>query len=98
MILDMERTSLKFSKVANLIGVKDDKRMLTIIGLVSCLVFIAEVDNLADISALVDLVNELQVPNKLLILSIPRLDLNLIQNKSINFDVLINMEDTTGKS
>lgn len=95
-LLDFGQTSLKFSKVETLIGVKDDLRISTIFSQVSCLMTIAELDSLEGISALVDFVADLRVPNRHLLLFTRWLDLNLIQNISINFDVLISVQNASG--
>ena len=97
-LLDLGRTSLKFSKVETLIAAKEDPRILTIFSQVSCLTTIAELDTLEGISALVDFIADMQVPDRHLVLFTQsrRLDLKMIKNKSINFDVLLSVQDASG--
>ena len=96
-LLDLGRTTLKFFTVETLIGMKDDPRLLKIFSQVSCLMTVAELDKLEGISALVDFVADVHVPNRHLLLFTQRLDLNLLQNKSIHFDVLISVQNASGK-
>ena len=70
--------------------------MSSILEHTSCLVTIAEVSRIEDISQLVDFVNELRVPVKYLLLIVSKMDLNLLMNTNINFNIII-METSAGK-
>ena len=92
----MGRTFLRFSEVQKLIRVKDDQTMSSILGHSACLVTIAEVTRVEDISQMADFVNDLRVPMKYLLLIVSRLDLNLLGNTNLNYNILI-METSAGK-
>ena len=55
---------------------------------------IAEMKNEAEMSQLIDIVNEIRVSEKYLIIYIDTLNTVLLQNKTINFNVMINHRDT----
>ena len=63
--------------------------MVSILEHTACLVTIAEVSDIEDITELVEFFTELRVPMKRLLLIAPKLDINLLQNKNINFDILV---------
>ena len=72
-----------------LVGFQDDARLISIILSVSCLLVIAEANTNLEVSHVIDIVNEFRVSVKYLTIKIPELDLSILQNKTINFNVLI---------
>ena len=57
---------------------------------ISCLVTIVETDNIEDVLRLVEMVNELSVTKKYLLLIVPTFDSTIVQNITINFQVIVN--------
>ena len=67
----------------------DDQKISSILGHTACVVTIAEVSNLEDSTKLIDFVTGLRVPMKHLLLIAPKLDINLLLNRNINFDIQV---------
>ena len=74
----------------NLYEVKNDGKFRSLIARMSCLVTVAVMQNYAEISQLIDIVNEIRVSKKYLIIFTDTLDATLMQKRTINFNVIIN--------
>ena len=91
---EKERGRLSFDDVTQLLEVKDSGRFKSIMSSISCLVTIAVTDISEDVSLLIDFVHGLRLEGyrvtktELFVLA-PLLDHDLIQNKTINFNVMI---------
>ena len=79
-----------FGSVGKLLGIKDDKTLATVLTSSSCLSVIAQSTKVEDISNLVDLVSNIRVKNKYLVVQTPPLNTTLLQSKKINFNVMVN--------
>ena len=95
-LIDLEKTSIRFSDVQELFG-KLNQIMSAILGHTQCLVTIAEISTTEDISQLVDLIVGIGVPIKHLLLIGTDLDLNLLLKSKLNFDIQI-LDTSTGNS
>ena len=90
-----------FDDVNQLHGAKDGEQFGTIMSSISCLMTIAIVDGTDDISRLIDFVRGLRsegnrVAKTQLFVMVPYLDDGLLQNKTINFNVMI-MKNGAGR-
>ena len=94
------RSSLSFGDVNQLLGVKDSRSFKSIMSSISCLMTVAVTDSTEDVSRLIDFVRGLRlegyrVAKTQLLVMVPLLDHGLLQNKTINFNVMI-MENGPG--
>ena len=62
----------------------------SLINSISCLVTIVETDNNEEVLRLIEMVNELSVTKKHLLLILPTFDSTTVQNLTINFQVIVN--------
>ena len=83
------RIILRFKSVAHLLRFKDDKMIMNMLSSFSCLMTIADVSTDTEVLELVDTVTKFRVAKKHLIISIHKLDVASLQNKTINFNVVI---------
>ena len=81
-------STLRFSNAEELLKVKGNPQFQVILTTVTCLNIVVEAVG-DEVSQLIDLVNELKVERKSLLLKVPALDLSLMGNKTINFNVMI---------
>ena len=89
-ISDIGRQMIIFNNIQQLLNVRDDERFSSIIASTSCLVAIAETNISEEVSQLIDFMTDLRVTNKrLLVLMSTKLDINLLNGKRTNFNVLI---------
>ena len=79
-----------FGSVGKLLGIDDDTTLATVLTSSSCLSVIAQSTKVEDISNLVDLVSNIRVKNKYLMVQTPPLNTTLLQSKKINFNVMVN--------
>ena len=85
---------MRFSRVGKLLGIEDDTTLATVLTSSSCLSVIAQSTKMEDISNLVDLVSNIRVKNKYLMVQTPPLNTTLLQSKKINFNVMVNEVDS----
>ena len=83
-----------FDSVKELLGIKNDEDLATVLSSSNCLSTIARSTQLQDISNLVDLISNIKVKNKYLMVQTPPLNTTLLQSKKINFNVMINEVDS----
>ena len=62
---------------------------MSIMESISCLTTIVQAKNDLEASQMIDIVKQLRVPQKHLIITIPELNINYLQNLTINFNVMI---------
>ena len=94
------RSTLEFENVNQLLEVKNGERFKSIMSSISCLMTVAVTDSTQEVSLLIDFVRDLRsegyrVAKTQLLVMIPLLDHVLLENKTINFNVMI-MENGTG--
>ena len=89
-------TTIRFQNAELLLEVKDHPQFSVMLSTVKCL--IALVDTYVDdeVSQLIDMVNKLEVESKYLIfmVMVPSLNVTLLQNKTINYNVGIYQNHT----
>ena len=83
-----------FGSVGKLLGIDDDTTLATVLTSSSCLSVIAQSTKVEDISNLVDLVSNIRVKNKYLMVQTPPLNTTSLQSKMINFNVMVNEVDS----
>ena len=87
-IAEIGTSTLRFSNAEELLKVKSNPQFQVISTTVACLNIVVEADG-DEVSQLIDVVNELKVERKYLLLIVSALDLSLMRNKTINFNVMI---------
>ena len=81
--------SLRFRSLANLLVIKDDRRLMNIFSSISCLMTKANVSSNTEVSNVIDFVSALRVSKKHLTLFTSKLNDTSLQKKAINFNVVI---------
>ena len=79
--------------VKELLDDEYDHRFSKMMKSIACLSIKVEASKSDDILQLIDMVNKITVEKKTLHLIIPNLDLELLVNKTINFDVIVDHRD-----
>ena len=88
--LDFDVGFTRFSNAQQLLSAHDE-RLSGIIASTSCLATIVDIDSNDELSQLIDFVNNLHVKEKKLVAKLSfGLDTNMMQNRTINYDVAIN--------
>ena len=93
-VIEKGRSSLSFGDVNQLLGERDSGRLKSIISAISCLLTVAITDSTEDVLNLIDFVRGLRsegyrVAKTQLLVMVPLLDHILLENKTINFNVMI---------
>ena len=76
--------------MANLLRVEDDMRLMNIMKSISCLMTIAHVNHDTEASQLIDIVTKFRIAQKYLTIISNKFNMNYLQNKTINFNVMLN--------
>ena len=89
-----------FGDVNHLLQVRDSGRLKSIMSSISCLITIAMTDSSEEVSLLIEFVQGLRsegyrVAKAQLLVMVPSLELDMLQNNTINFNVMI-MENGPG--
>ena len=84
-----EGSVLRFRNVANLLRVEDKMRLMTILKSISCLMTIAHVNSETEASQLIDFVTTFQMAQKYLTIFNSNLNVTFLENKTINFNVML---------
>ena len=87
---DFGRGTIKFQSVQNLLQEKDDEKFRSLTARMSCLMTIAEMRRESEVSKLIDIINELKMAQKYLIVFVDTLNITLLHKQTINFNVIIN--------
>ena len=100
-VIEKGRSSLSFEDVNQLLEVKDSGGFMSMMASISCLMTIAICDSTVEVSRLIDFVRDLRlvgyrVAKTQLLVMVPYLDHSLLQNRTINFNVMI-MEHGAGR-
>ena len=83
-----------FGSIRQLLEIKDDKTLASVLSSLSCLSVIVQSIKVDDISLLVDFISNIRVKNKYLMAITSPLNTTLLQSKMINFNVMINQIDS----
>ena len=86
---DLGRGTIKFQNLGKLMEVKESKKFMSMTARMSCLVTMTQMNNDLEVSQLIDVMNELKIPKKYLIISMKTLNATLLEKKAITFDVII---------
>ena len=78
-----------FNSIRQLLDIKDDKNLARVMSSLSCLSINAVSTELKDISMLVDFIANIRVKRKYILVQTHPLNTSLLQNKKINFNVMI---------
>ena len=96
-LIDIGRDTLRFSNVGHFLKVKDDNTFQSIMTSITCLVALAEVNHTEEVSQLVDFVNEQRsVTKQLVVTQQSTLNATLIQNKRLNFNLIVHQREDGG--
>ena len=87
-LADIGTSSLLFKNANELLKVKSNPQFSLILARVKCLDIVVEANG-DEVSQLIDMVNDLKVGRKHLLLIVPALDLSVMKNKTINYNVMI---------
>ena len=88
---------MRFSNVDQLLKVKDDNTFQSIMASITCLMALAEVNHTEEVSQLVDFVNEQRSATKQLVVTQQsRLNATLIQNKRLDFNLIVHQREDGG--
>ena len=88
------RSTLRFENLAHLLKVESDRRLLNILASISCLMTIAHVSTDIEVSKLIDMMTKIRVDKKHLYIATHTLNLFSLQNKTINYNVVIHHKGT----
>ena len=88
------RSTLRFKNLAHLLKVESDTRLLNIFASISCLMIIAHVSTDIEVSKLIDMVAKIRVDKKHLYIATHQLNLDSLQNKTINYNVVFHHKGT----
>ena len=104
-LTDLGKGSIKFESFNQLKHQADGEKLRSLLMSMSCLMTIIEMSNEMHLSEMIDIVNGLQIAKKYLIIYIEMLNVTMLANRTINFNVMINHrgkgvlnknQDTTG--
>ena len=84
---DFERPAMKFRGAKDLLEVKDHPKMSTIMSKISCLVTSVETDQDDEVSLLINMLNDMKVERKHLLLIVSKLNKTILNEKTINYNV-----------
>ena len=88
-VSDDGMSAVRFRYVRQLLEYQVDGRLISIMKSISCLRTVVQAQNDTEASQVIDLVKEFRVAQKDLIITIPNWNVNYLQNKTINFKVII---------
>ena len=88
---------IRFHSLANLLRIENDSRLVNIFSSISCLITTANVSSNMEVSNVIDYVSTLRVSKKHLTVFTSKLNDTCLQKKAINFNVVINHNETSRK-
>ena len=88
--LDIGTSTLRSQNTKEVLKLRGNPLFSSLINSISCLVTIVETDNNEEVLRLIEMVNELSVTKKHLLLILPTFDSTTVQNLTINFQVIVN--------
>ena len=91
---DFGRGTIKFKNLGKLLEVKESKKFMSMTAKMSCLVTMTRMNNDLEVSLLIDVMNDLKISKKHLIISLETLNATLLKKKTITFDVIIHHKES----
>ena len=84
---------IRFKAAKELLEFKDHRKMSSIFSTISCLVALVETDQDHEVTSLIDMVNEIKVERRYLLLTVSTLNTAILKNKTITYNVGIHQKD-----
>ena len=94
---DFGSSMLRFKDAKELLEAKDHRKMSSIVSTISCLVALVETDHDDEVTSLIDMVNEIKVDRRYLLLIVSTLNTTILKNKTITYNVGIHEKDKGAK-
>ena len=91
---DFGRGTIKFESFQDLVQVENGKNLKSIATGMSCLMTIADISNEFEMFQMIDMIRELKITKKYLVILINTIDTNILGNITINFNVMIDHRKT----
>ena len=89
-LIDIGYGTLNFQNVGSLMDAVNGGKFRSILEELSCLWTVAKVQDESEIHQVIDMVNDFAIPKKYLTISIENVNITLLRNKTINFNVMLN--------
>ena len=86
----MGRGAIRFDSFQNIKDVANGEIFRSLVRKMSCLTAITQTTNELQISEMIDIMNELHIPQMYLIMIVETLNTTKLSEKNINFNVMIN--------
>ena len=86
---DFGRGTIKFQNLGELLEVKGSQKFKFMTARMSCLVTMTQLNNDLEVSQLIDVLKELKISKKHLIIFVKNLNVTLLRKKAITFNVII---------
>ena len=86
---DFGRGTAKFQNLGELLEVHGSDKFNSMMARIQCLKTMAQLNDAWEVSQLIDVVNELKISKKHLIIFMETLNVTLLRQKAINFNVII---------
>ena len=91
---DFGRGTVKFQNLGELLKIKVSEKFKSMTARMSCLMTMTRMNNDLEVSQLIDVVNELKVSKKYLIIFVETLNTTLLRKKAIPFNVIIHHNES----
>ena len=89
-LTDLGKGSIKFQNFHQLKHEADGMKLRSVLMSMSCLMTVTEMSNEMHLSEIIEIINGLQIAKKYLIIYIKTLNITMLANRTINFNVMIN--------
>lgn len=87
---DLRRPALKFERFQDLLQVKDGEKFRSLTSRMSCLMTVTEMSNELELSSLLEIIHDLTIAQKYLIVFMDTFNATMFLERNINFNVMIN--------
>ena len=87
---------MKFDSFQNMKNVASGEIFRSLIRRMSCLMTITQMRNEMEISEMIDVMNELQVPKKYLVILVDTFNTSMVTKRTINFNMMIHQRREGG--
>ena len=86
---DFGRGTINFQNLGELLAINGSDKFKSLVSRINCLKTMAQLNNDLEVSQLIDVMNDLKISKKHLIIFMETLDTTLFRKKAINFNVTI---------